>query len=201
MPVNKKADTTHNEAPESAQVKKAKTEHVGAGNSQETIEKRGWKVRTFDGLKELFFQPIFRIKDAKKDAENALVQATDKDVECRFVDLEIPDDKGNKVNFRLNFLDLFMFIYTICNEELRQQLNLRYERQYTRIPYQVSFKLTPEEMGSGTAQRLIELEVDEIAMAMARSQANMLAGKDPGRYADWFAKRKGKNKGDQIIIT
>lgn len=176
---------------DSEQVNNAKSH--SNGNSQEKIETKGWTVRTADGATQVLFQPMFQINKLP-DAPNSMVVATDKDVECRFVDVIYTDAKGAKQELRFNFLDLFMFMYTCCNEELRQQLNLRYERQFHKIPYNVTFNLTPDEKESGKATRLIELELDEVAMAMARAEARQLAGKDLKSYDQWMLdKKKGRN--------
>lgn len=174
---------------DSDQVKKAKASTGTGNNKKETIQKKGWEVRTADNQFKVLFQPIFKINNLP-DAPNSMIVATDKDVECRYVDVKYRDKKSTEQELRFNFLDLFMFMYTCCNEELRQQLNLRYERQFTKIPYNVTFNLSKEEQTSGKATRLIELELDEVAMAMARAEARKLAGKDTQSYNEWFLKKK-----------
>lgn len=155
-------------------------------------EQKKWKVRTADKTKELSFLPMF---ETKQLSAGQGYNSTDKDVECLFVDLQLTDDKGQNIEMRLNFLDLYMFVYFVANEELRQSLQLRYERQASQIPYEVTFSLSPEEKQSGVAKRLITLTVDEIAMAIARAQAREISGKkSPHRSIEeyMFAKRAKK---------
>lgn len=164
-------------------------------------ERKQWKVRTADKTRELTLQPVFEITERAPGEESNL---SDKDVECRFVDLSLNDDKGNKVDMRMNFLDLYMFVYFIANEELRQQLQLRYERQATQIPYEVTFKLDAQEKQAGMAKRLITLTVDEITMAIARAGAQSLLGKGSKHrsieeYIHAKEIERKKKKGDIII--
>lgn len=154
---------------------------------QSEIEKKKWKVRTTDQTREISFFPTFEVN--KKEGETIGV-ASDKDVECRFVDIEISDEAGGKISMRMNFLDLYMFVYFIANEELRQSLQMRYERKVTQIPYEVTFKLDPEEKERGMAKRLITLGVDEITMAIARSEAQLLKGKITRGSVEEFVHRK-----------
>lgn len=157
-------------------------------------EKKRWKVRTVDKSREISFFPVFEI-NALPDKQISL--ATDKEVECKFVDVELKDDSGSNISMRLGFQELFMFVYYCANEELRQQMQLRYERQVSQIPYEVTFKLTPEETEKGMAKRLIQLPVDEITMAIARSEAQLLKGKATlGSIEQWFEdKRRARLKG------
>ncbi len=159
--------------------------------SDTEIEKKKWKVRTADQTKEMSFFPVFEIN--VPDGE--IVKATDKEVECRYVDIEFTDDKGATASMRMNFMDLYMFVYYVANEELRQQLLMRYERKINYIPYEVTFKIDKEEAGLGVAKRLIKLPVDDIMMAMARAGFNAMAGTiKPETVEQYFArKQKGRN--------
>lgn len=150
-------------------------------------EQKKWKVRTSDQTKEISFLPTFEVNRMDKDETH---MATDKDVECRFVDVEVSDEKGGKIGMRMNFLDLYMFVYFIANEELRQSLQLRFERQITQIPYEVTFKISEEEKEKGIAKRLITLGVDEIAMAIARSDAQLLKGNITRGSVEEFVHKK-----------
>lgn len=95
------------------------------------------------------------------------------EVECRYITIEI-----DGVKHTFDYLNIYMFMYFCANEELRQGLNMRYHRQVTKVPYDVSFKLDSSEMKSGTATRRIVLEVDELTMAVARAEAmKMIAHK------------------------
>lgn len=163
------------------------------------LEQKKWKVRTADQSRELSFLPVFEI--TKKVEGESGSNLTDKDVECRYVDLELNDDKGNKMSMRMNFLDLYMFVYFIANEELRQQLQLRYERQTTQIPYEVTFKLDEQEKARGMAKRLITLSVDEITMAIARAGANELIGKGSKHKSIETYMHDKKNRKAQIITS
>lgn len=155
------------------------------------IEQKKWKVRTADATKEISFYPTFEVK---KKQEDMIGVASDKDVECSFVDIEITDDKGAVQSMRMNFLDLYMFVYFIANEELRQSLQMRRERKINNIPYEVTFKLDPEEIKRGMAKRLITLGVDEIAMAMARSEAQLLKGKITRGSVEEFVHKKNMDR-------
>jgi len=137
---------------------------------QSDIQKKKWSVRTLNDKTNIDFFPEFIVKNPEGESSMGIPTATDKDVECRYVHMTIGDK-----TYIFNFLDLFMFIYFCANEELRQQLMLRYERQVTYLPYDVSFKLDAEEMKSGQAKRRIELPVDEITMALTRDEAKKLA--------------------------
>lgn len=149
------------------------------------VDKKKWGISALDGTRFDFF-PIWELPD--KDALKDSVQMG-KEIECRFIDIKI----GEKVH-RFNYLDLFMFMYFTANEEMRLNLAMRMERQVTYIPYEVSFKLDKEEKETGLAKRHIKLPVDDITMAIARSEA--LALKDPvsGKVPDWVMKGKSNNK-------
>ena len=88
------------------------------------------------------------------------------DIECKAIQM-----KHEGKNYTFNFMNLFQFMYFISNEELRQGLAMRYQRRANRIPYEVTFKLSPEEITRGMCKRRIELTVDELAMAIARNEA------------------------------
>jgi len=125
------------------------------------IKKKGWSVRTVDQKNNVWFYPFFEL-----NTKENLAEVADREIECRYVDVVI-----DKKTYRFNFLDLFMFVYYCANEELRQQMALRYERKINYIPYDVSFKLSKEERQEGSAKRRIELPIDELAMAIARNDS------------------------------
>jgi len=157
------------------------------------IEKKSWKVRTADGKKELEFLPIFQITELKDGT--AYSGGLSKEVECRLVDMKVPDDKGKITQFQMNFADLFLFVYTCAEEELRQQLQMRYERQAVNIPYEVTFKLDEQEKERGMAKRLITLTVDEITLAVARAGANkLLKTLKPESTEEYVAKKMAELK-------
>lgn len=103
------------------------------------------------------FQPVLAVND-KMGVEH-------KEVECKDIIISIGKDE-----YVLEFRALFMLIYFCCNEELRQQLALKYERQVNYIPYEVTFSLSEDEVQKRSAKRRIELPVDEISMAFAKNQ-------------------------------
>lgn len=125
--------------------------------------------------------------------------ATNKEVECTMINVKMVDKKGKETIMDLGFQEIFMFIYYCCNEELRQALQLRQERKITELPYEVTFKLDKGEIEAGMAKRLIKLPVDEITMAAARANAQLIKGTaNLETLEDWFRKRaaarKGRNK-------
>ena len=137
------------------------------------VIKKGWKVRTANRDRELTFYPIFEVKQLPEGL--MLAGGQNKEVECRYVEIHIPRKKGGDDEIlRLNFTDLYLFVYTCAEEELRQQLQMRWERQSVNIPYEVTFKLDEEEIQRKMAKRLITLTVDEITLAIARAGANKL---------------------------
>ena len=116
-----------------------------------------WKIKSAEG-KKFEFLPVF------DTYENPTQEG--KDVECKNIIIKI-DGK----NYTFNFINLFQFIYFVANEELRQQLQTRYQRRINRIPYEVTFKLSDDEVKDKMAKRRINLSVDEITMAIARNEA------------------------------
>ncbi len=154
-------------------------------------EKRHWDVRSVDGKTEIGFTPIFEIKAP----ENGDIDVEQKEVECRYIEVEIKKEGKVVHTFTMNYLDYFMFAYMTANEELRQQLQMRYERQAGQVPYEVTFSLSPEEKETGIAKRLISLTVDEITMAIARAQARMMSGKAHlENLQTYMARKTGKIK-------
>jgi hypothetical protein len=152
-------------------------------------EKRHWDVRSVDGKTEISLNPVFYISAP----ENGDVDVEQKEIECRFIEIEIKHEGKVVHSFTMNYLDYFMFAYMTANEELRQQLQMRYERKAGSIPYEVTFSLSPEEKTSGVAKRLITLTVDEITMAIARSEARLLSGKmTPETLETYVARKTGK---------
>lgn len=142
----------------------------------ETKAKKKWTTRT--KLNEVVsFYPVFLINVDPEGVSSAGVPtATDKDIECRFVEMTFTEKNGKERVLTFNFLDFFTFVYFVANEELRQQLQLRYERTINYLPYDVTFNLDAEEKISGVARRRIELPVDEITMAIARNEALKMQG-------------------------
>lgn len=121
------------------------------------ISKKHWGITSKEG-KRMNFLPIF---EANEEGE----------IETLFVKQYFTDEKGVEHDFTFNWLDIYMFVYFVANEELRQQLAARYERKVNYIPYDVTFTLDAEEKAKGMAKRRIELPVDEVTMAIARNEA------------------------------
>lgn len=160
--------------------KKSKVSHV---------ETKKWRVKGSDGI-EIAFSPVFVTQDLEGGQETIV---TNKEVECKFVHMDFTDREGKNIQFDIGFQELFMFIYYCANEELRQQLLFRQEKHISDIPYEVTFKLDDKEVQSRMAKRLIRLPVDEITMAIARSEAQMLKGKATmGTLEEWFHKKRAQ---------
>lgn len=161
------------------------------------VIKRGWKVRTANRDRELTFYPIFEVKELPPGVEYSGGQT--KEVECRFVEIEIPRKKGGDAELlRMSFTDLYLFVYTIAEEELRQQLQMRWERQSVNIPYEVTFKLDDEEIQRKMAKRLITLTVDEITLAIARAGANkLMKALKPESTEEYVAKKMQQLKANR----
>lgn len=130
------------------------------------------------------------------------VNPDNNEVEARYLELRFFED-GKPKTMTFDWLNVYLFVYYTANEELRQNLALRYERKTNYIPYDVSFKITPEERDAGMVKRRIELPVDELAMAVARNEAYMMLGihakggklPDPKQFM-----YKGRGKGGSVII-
>jgi len=155
--------------------------------SDNKTERKHWGFHTPEGDFVQFF-PIFEVKVPA----NGQVDPINKEVECTWVDIKITKKDGTVTELHSNYLDLFMFSYMCANEELRQQLQMRYERQAGSIPYEVTFSLSPEEIANRKATRLITLTVDEITMAIARAQARQIAGARP-EFLEQYIERKKKD--------
>lgn len=139
----------------------------------EKIEKKRHRIPSQDGKGILELFPIFQIVEKPED-----VSQLSGDTECRWVEVKMVDEKGKEVKLTVNYLDLYMFAYFVASEEVRQSLAARYERNVKMVPYDVSFTLDKEEMAKGTAQRRIEVPVDEITWHIARQEAWQMLSKD-----------------------
>lgn len=160
-------------------------------------ETKHWSVKDFSGKKISFF-PVFVVQDFKS---GEVTMTTNKEVECKEVKIRISDEKtGKDQDFNLGFQELFMFVYYISNEELRRNLQLRQQRNISEIPYEVTFKLSQDEIKAQMAKRLIKLPVDDITMAIARSSAQLIEGKAnlKDTVESYFAR---KNKSKKVGIT
>ena len=127
-------------------------------NGKSKIEKKHWGITSKEGVR-LNFLPIFETNEETGE------------VETRYLKLSFKDDKGKDTELTFNWLDIYMFVYFASNEELRQNLAARYEREVKYIPYDVTIQISPEEKAEGTAKRRVELPVDELTMAIARNEA------------------------------
>lgn len=139
----------------------------------------------------MILRPVFVI--GKTD--NEVKMATSDDVECTLVKCDLETSEGKKISFDIPYQNLMMLIYFCANEEERQKMQIRIQRQITEIPYEVTFKLDKGEIEAGMAKRLIKLPVDNITMAIARSEAQLFAGKaNLGNMNDWFKHRTAERK-------
>ena len=114
-----------------------------------------WRLKSKDG-KVLNFYPEFRV-----NAQG--------DVECTEVRI-----KEGENGYVLNYLDLHMFVYFIGNEEQRLKLANFQTKQIREIPYDVEFKITKQEKLDGFAKRRITLQIDELAMVVAKQEAQKI---------------------------
>lgn len=138
-----------------------------------------WSVTDLNSERKVDFFPVFQEKeDQETDGLENPAEAK-KETECAFIEITAKDAEGKEMKMKFNYLDLYGFIYMTGNEELRRQLALRYERKIVYVPYNVSFKLDASEKRKGYAHRRIELHLDEVAMAMVKSKAQLLEGKSP----------------------
>lgn len=120
--------------------------------------KKNWKLQSKDGAVFSFF-PVFEYSK-----ENDFV-------DCELVEVEIENKDGTTAKHTFHYLELYLFIYFCANESIKRTLEMRYERKIKHIPYDVSFKLTKEEMDSGIAKRRIELQMDEVQWFIAKQEA------------------------------
>lgn len=155
-------------------------------------ETKKWKVQASDGV-EVTFYPVFVTQDIP---DGQVMTGQTKEVECKFVHMHMQGPDGSKVEMDIGFQELFMFIYYCASEEKRQELQLRQMKHISQIPYEVTFKLDSNEIEAKMAKRLIQLPVDEITMAIARSEAQLLAGKATlGSLEQWFRNKRLAKKG------
>lgn len=144
--------------------------------------KKSWSIRSKEGEK-LDFLPIF---EANK--ENGEIETT-------YLKLKFKNKETKKEQeFTFNWLDIYMFVYFACNEELRQNLANRYEKDIKYIPYDVTIKASDKEKESGVIKRRIELPVDELQMAIARNEAFKMLQKSKFKNDPSSFIYKGKKK-------
>lgn len=161
--------------------------------NKEHVEKKVWRLRDFNH-KEITWFPVFVVQ-ALKDGQVML--GTKEEVECKQVHIEIKDKSGNMQDYDIGFQELYMFVYTCANEEMRRNLQLQREKKITAIPYEVTFRLSKDEIGAGMAKRLIQLPVEDIVMAVARSEAQLITGTHTkGSIEEYF---HNKNKKRSIL--
>lgn len=158
---------------------------------------KGWTLKAADGVR-IRFTPVFVINNTNMDKVKV---ATDSDVECTMINAVVRDSTGKETNMDIPYQEFYMFIYYCANEELRQKMLLHQQKKITEIPYEVTFKLDKGEMMSGMAKRLIKLPVEEITMAVIRSEAQLLDGKvNLSKVNDWFNKRQQQRKGRNKLL-
>lgn len=149
----------------------AKMDAKTASKGGTSIQKKQWRIASKEGGK-LEFYPIFEVNEESGD------------VEARWLQLKFLDDRGKEKVMTFNWLDIYMFVYFACNEELRRNLAARYERNVNYIPYDVTINLSDEEKALGVVKRRVELPVDELQMAIARNEAfkMLMRTKDPRAF-------------------
>lgn len=135
-------------------------------NNKKQVKKQ-WTLKSKEGNKLEFF-PVFGVSEESGEVETQFLQIKSR-------------ENGKDKTMTFNWMDIYMFVYFVCNEELRQALAQRYERKINYIPYDVTLRLTDEEVQKKLAHRRVELEVDELTMAIARNEAMKLLHreKDP----------------------
>ena len=145
------------------------------------VAKKQWKIRSREGV-VLEFYPMFEVNEESGDTEATRI-------EMQFV-----DKKGDKTVATFNYLDVYMFMYFTANEELRQNLSARHEKQTNYIPYDIQVKLSDKEKSQGYANRRVELPIDELTMAIARNEAWKLWFKAKTKHDPraFLFKNKGK---------
>lgn len=160
-----------------------KENNIQSGGKSSEVETKRWKVQMSDGIEATFY-PVFVTQDLP-DAKVMSGQA--KEVECKMVHINLKASDGTEIKGDIGFQELYMFVYYCANEEIRQNLQMRQMKHISQIPYEVTFKLSESEIQAKMAKRLILLPVDEIQMAIARSEAQMLKGKATlGSLEAWF---------------
>ena len=162
----------------------------------EVQKDKSWSISASDGV-TIKFTPVFVVNEM---APGEVHMATDKDVECAMIHCEMVKN-GETISMDLAFQEIFMFVYYCCNEELRQNLQLRQTKNMTEIPYEVTFKLDKGELEAGMAKRLIKLPVDEITMAIARADSQLMNGKaNLQNINEWFRKRtENRKRSNQLL--
>lgn len=150
----------------------AKTTAKDTAGSGSGVKKKQWRLASLNGEGKLDFFPLFEMS---KDTG---------ELETRFLELRFLDERGKEKTMRFNWLDIYMFVYFTCNEELRRNLAARYERNVSYIPYDITLQLSDEEKATGIAKRRVELPVDELQMAIARNEAFklLMRTKDPRAF-------------------
>jgi hypothetical protein len=150
----------------------AKQTVKSASRSGTKMQKKTWRLRSIDNKGTLEFHPVFETSTETGD------------VETRYIAFSFIDDKGRPKEMTFNWLDVYMFVYFTCNEELRRNLAARYEREVSYIPYDVTIPITQEDIRAGKVKRRVELPVDELQMAIARNEAYkmLLRTKDPRAF-------------------
>jgi hypothetical protein len=119
------------------------------------ISKKVWNIKSKEG-KSLKFIPHFKVGRGEEGQDEVLAER-----------LEIYVDNER---FTMHFEELMMFVYMVGNEEQRQKMANYYRRDIQYIPYNVTFKITPEEKEIGIAKRRIELPIDKAIIFFEREK-------------------------------
>lgn len=143
-----------------------------SGSGASTASKKAWRINSLNDAGKLQFETVFEPNEETGE------------IEARYLGLRFIDEKGKEKFMKFNWLDIYMFTYFTCNEELRRNLAARYERTVNYIPYDVTIQLSPEEKATGIAKRRVQLQVDELQMAIARNEAYkmLMRTKDPRAF-------------------
>ena len=162
------------------------TEQVETGD----VLKKTWRVGP------LILRPIFEILEAKDLTKK-------QDVRCVKVGILIDVEEGKEQppEVILDFDQLYQFVYFCGSEEVRQDLMQIVLRPVTYVPYDVTFRLSGDEMKSGVANRRVELPVDAITMALARLygwEAFTKSKFGQSSFKEWYQKMTAQMKAASV---
>ena len=150
------------------------------------IVKKTWRVGP------LTLRPVFEVIESKDETKK-------QDVRCVKVGLQVdvPEGQEQPSEVIVDFDQIYQFVYFCGAEEVRRDLMQIVMRPVTYVPYDVTFRLTSEEMKSGVANRRVELPVDAITMALARMygwEAFVKSKFGQGPFKEWYQKMTAQMK-------
>lgn len=154
------------------------------------VLKKTWRVGP------ITLRPIFEVIEAQDETKK-------QDVRCVKVGIQIDAPEGEKQQDEviLEFDQLYQFVYFCASEEIRRDLMQVVMRPVTYVPYDVSFKLSGEEMKTGVANRRVELPVDAITMALARMygwEAFTRSKFGQGSFKEWYSRMTAQMKAASV---